>query len=91
MQAVEFRNSIRVEVTDPEAAALIRVVVCSEGEVLLAGLAEELGLSDRQFGMGLGLLVREGQVRIRKGAQGFVLVMPGANGHEQPVGAPAER
>jgi hypothetical protein len=91
MGFVEVRGFLRVALTDPEAAALILVVLRSEGEVPLAGLAEELGLSDRQFGMALGLLIRERQVRIRAGAEGIVLVMRRANGHTVPVGAPGKR
>jgi hypothetical protein len=66
-------RSTDVSLTDLEAAALILVILQAESEVPLEGLAEELGLSDRQFGMGLGLLILEGKVRIRPGPGGFVV------------------
>jgi hypothetical protein len=62
--------------TDEEAATLIRVVLQSEREMPLASLAEELGLSDRQFGMGLGLLIREGRAKIREGYAGLMVSAP---------------
>jgi hypothetical protein len=39
-------------------------------------LAEELGLSHRQFGMGLGLLIRDAKAKIRQGAEGLVVYAP---------------
>jgi hypothetical protein len=46
----------------------------------LAGLAEELGLSHRQFGMGLGLLIREGQIGIDESAKGLLVRLAKAPG-----------
>jgi len=70
-------NSTEVQLTDREAAALLLVFIRSEGELPLDGLAEELGLSDLQFGMGLGLLILEGKVKIREGPGGFVARLAG--------------
>jgi hypothetical protein len=72
------RNSLQVELTDREAAILILVVLQAEGEVPLGGLAEELGLSGRQFGMGLGLLILDGKAMIRHSPEGFVVRLVGA-------------
>ncbi len=69
------RGSLRVELTDLEAAALLTVVLRAEGEVLLRGLAEQLGLADRQLGMGLGLLILDGTGRIREEPKGFVVFL----------------
>ncbi len=66
-------EALGVELTDSEAAALIRAVLQAEGEVALGGLAEEMGLSDRQFGMGLGLLILEGKAQISRASDGFVV------------------
>lgn len=71
-------NDTEIQLTDREAAALLLVFIRSEGELPLEGLAEELALSDRQFGMGLGLLILEGKIRIREGPGGFVARFVGA-------------
>jgi hypothetical protein len=62
--------------TDEQAAVLIRVLLRTEAEMPLMGLAEELGLSDHQFGMGLGLLIRDAKAKIRQGPEGLVVYAP---------------
>ncbi len=64
---VPFRQRLRREQT----AVWIRVLLRLEREMPMARLAKELDLSDRQLGMGLALLIREGTARIRKTPDGL--------------------
>lgn len=69
----EQAGKVRPHLTDAEAAALIRVVLQAEPELPIARLAEELCLTEYQLGMGLGLLVRSGEAKIRQEPEGLVV------------------
>jgi len=76
----EAQVSLRRELSKTQAAVWIRVLLRLEAELPLARLAEELGLSDHQFGMALGLLIREGKARIRDAPAGLRVVRVEATG-----------
>jgi hypothetical protein len=76
--------SLRQELSNEQAAYWIQVLLRLESEMPLAHLAEELGFSDRQFGMALGLLIREGKARIRDAPAGLRVVRVEATGPEVP-------
>jgi cytochrome b subunit of formate dehydrogenase len=72
--------------TDKEAATLIRVVLQIEPELPVARLAAELGLTDHQFGMGLGLLIREGKLKMRETPSGLMVRLAKAEREATQVG-----
>jgi hypothetical protein len=58
-----------------QVALWIQVLLRVEPELPLSRLAEELGVSDRQVGKALGLLIRERRVRIRDAPAGLRVIL----------------
>jgi hypothetical protein len=71
----EAQVSLRRELSKEQAAVWIRALLRLERELPLDRLTEELGFSDRDFGAGLALLLREGKARIRKAPGGLRVVL----------------
>jgi hypothetical protein len=69
--SAEAPRAVPQERSTEQVAIWIRALLRLQPALRLAHLAEELGLSDRQFGQALGLLIRRGKARVRKAPGGL--------------------
>jgi hypothetical protein len=67
-----------------QAVVWIRVFLRLEPELRLSDLAETLGLSDRQVGRALGVLIRRGKARVRMAPGGLRVIRVEPAPPEQP-------
>ena len=70
----EAARPVPEERSTEQVTVWIRVLLRLEPELRLADLAEALGLSNRQFGQALGLLIRQGEAGVRKAPGGLRVV-----------------
>jgi hypothetical protein len=88
----EAQSPLQQELSKEQTAVWIRALLRLEPELSMARLAEELGLSDRQLGVGLSLLIRRGQARVREAPAGLRVVrVEPAHPRGSPTPMPRER